>query len=160
MKRVNPDPWESVAARWTKDTKTTGVVTNLADFGAFVEIEPGVEGLIHIGDLSWTRIKHPKEVLRKGESVDVQILDVDLERRRISLGFKQLNDPWAAVAEKFRTGSDVSVKVVRLADFGAFVELEKGVEGLIHISQLSRQRVEKPEDVLKEVRKLSPASLK
>lgn len=150
MKQVQADPWETVGERWGKDVLTTGVVTNLTDFGAFVEIEPGIEGLIHIGDLSWTRIKHPKEVLRKGETVDVRILDVDCERKRISLGYKQLHDPWNGVGERYAAGQDVEVKVVRLAEFGAFVELEKGVEGLIHISQLSRQRVEKPEDVLQE----------
>jgi small subunit ribosomal protein S1 len=144
-----PDPWESVAERWPKDTETEGPVTNMTEFGAFVEIEPGVEGLIHIGDLSWSRIKHPKEVLKRGQRVKVVILDVDTERKRISLGYKQLNDPWQDIAERFTKDSDVPVKVIRLADFGAFVEIESGVEGLIHISQLSRQRVEKPGDVLR-----------
>ncbi|MCF7936789.1 MAG: S1 RNA-binding domain-containing protein [Synergistales bacterium] len=150
IKQLQNDPWESVGERWQKDDKTTGTVTNLTDFGAFVEIEPGVEGLVHIGDLSWTRIKHPRDVLRKGQEVEVQILDVDQERRRISLGYKQLHDPWDGVGERYWENQDVDVKVVRLADFGAFVELEKGVEGLIHISQLSRERVDKPGDVLQE----------
>ncbi|MDR1944156.1 MAG: S1 RNA-binding domain-containing protein, partial [Synergistaceae bacterium] len=148
IRQTLPDPWESVAEQWPKDTETEGTVTNMAEFGAFVEIEPGVEGLIHIGDLSWSRIKHPKEVLKRGQKVKVVILDVDLERKRISLGYKQLNDPWLDIAERFAKDSDVTVKVIRLADFGAFVELESGVEGLIHISQISRQRVEKPGDVL------------
>ncbi|MDR3255816.1 MAG: S1 RNA-binding domain-containing protein [Synergistaceae bacterium] len=143
-----PDPWETVADRWPKDTETEGTVTNMTDFGAFVEIEPGVEGLIHIGDLSWSRIKHPKEILKRGQKVYVVILDIDMERKRISLGYKQLNDPWQDITSRFAKDSDVTVKVIRLADFGAFVELEPGVEGLIHISQLSRQRVEKPGDVL------------
>ena len=150
MKQTMGDPWESVADRWKSGDKAEGAVTNLTDFGAFVEIEPGVEGLVHIGDLSWTRIKHPKEVLRKGDVVEVQVLDVDGERRRISLGYKQLHDPWNGVEERYQAGQDVEVKVVRLAEFGVFVELEKGVEGLIHISQLSRERVEKPEDVIAE----------
>ena len=150
MKQLQSDPWDTVTERWQKDSRTTGTVTNLTDFGAFVEIEPGIEGLIHIGDLSWSRIKSPKEVLHKGDSVEVQILEVDPSRRRISLGYKQLHDPWESVPEQFNPGTDVTVKVVRLAEFGAFVELQKGVEGLIHISQLSRQRVEKPEDVLQE----------
>jgi small subunit ribosomal protein S1 len=148
IRQTLPDPWDTVAERWPKDTETEGPVTNMTDFGAFVEIEPGVEGLIHIGDLSWSRIKHPKEVLKRGQRVTVVILDVDMDRRRISLGYKQLNDPWQDIAERFAKDSDVPVKVIRLADFGAFVELEPGVEGLIHISQLSRQRVEKPGDVL------------
>jgi small subunit ribosomal protein S1 len=150
IKQTQANPWETVAERWKSGMRTTGTVTNLTDFGAFVEIEPGVEGLVHIGDLSWSRIKHPKEVLRKGQKVEVVVLDIDTERRRISLGFKQLNDPWLNVAEKYAKDQTVTVKVVRLADFGAFVELEEGVEGLIHISQLSRQRVEKPQDVLQE----------
>ncbi len=150
IKQTMDDPWKSVAERWHNGDKTEGVVTNLTDFGAFVEIEPGVEGLVHIGDLSWTRIKHPREVLSKGDTVEVQILDVDGDRRRISLGYKQLNDPWNGVEERYQAGQDVEVKAVRLAEFGVFVELEKGVEGLIHISQLSRERVEKPEDVIAE----------
>jgi small subunit ribosomal protein S1 len=148
IRQTLPDPWEAVSERWQKDTETEGTVTNMTDFGAFVEIEPGVEGLIHIGDLSWSRIKHPKEILKRGQKVNVVILDVDMERKRISLGYKQLNDPWQDIAARFAKDSDVTVKVIRLADFGAFVELEPGVEGLIHISQLSRQRVEKPGDVL------------
>lgn len=148
IRQTLSDPWESVAERWPKDTETEGTVTNMTDFGAFVEIEPGVEGLIHIGDLSWSRIKHPKEVLKRGQKINVVILDVDTERKRISLGYKQLNDPWQDMESRFAKDQDVTVKVIRLADFGAFVELEPGVEGLIHISQLSRQRVEKPQDVL------------
>lgn len=136
--------------RWTTGKLTDGTVTNLTEFGAFVEIEPGVEGLIHIGDLSWTRIKHPKEVLKKGQKVEVSIIEVDTDRKRISLGYKQLNDPWKDAAEKYLKDMEVPVKVVRLADFGAFVELEEGVEGLIHISQLSTQRVENPKEVLQE----------
>ncbi|ACZ19259.1 RNA binding S1 domain protein [Thermanaerovibrio acidaminovorans DSM 6589] len=150
LKQAQEDPWVGVTSRWTVGQRTKGVVTNLADFGAFVEIEPGVEGLIHIGDLSWSRVKHPKEVLKKGQEVEVVILEVDGDRRRIGLGLKQLNDPWANVSEKYSKDQVVTVKVVRLADFGAFVEIEDGVEGLIHISQLSRQRVEKPSDVLRE----------
>ncbi|MDR0765066.1 MAG: S1 RNA-binding domain-containing protein [Synergistaceae bacterium] len=148
MRRTLPDPWESAESRWTKGAETEGTVTNMTDFGAFVEIEPGVEGLIHIGDISWTRIKHPKEILRRGQKISVVVLDVDTEKKRISLGYKQLNDPWRDVGSRFAAGDDVTVKVIRLADFGAFVELEPGVEGLIHISQLSRSRVEKPGDIL------------
>ncbi len=150
IRQTLEDPWTTVADRWTPGKTTEGTVTNLTDFGAFVEIEPGVEGLIHIGDLSWTRIKHPKEVLKKGKKVEVSIIDVDKERKRISLGYKQLHDPWKNVAEKYQKDAEIPVKVVRIADFGAFVELEEGVEGLIHISQLSTQRVENPRDVLSE----------
>ena len=150
IRQTLDDPWNTVAERWTTGKTTEGTVTNLTDFGAFVEIEPGIEGLIHIGDLSWTRIKHPKEVLKKGQKIEVSILEVDTDRKRISLGYKQLNDPWKNVAEKYAKDMEVPVKVVRLADFGAFVELEEGIEGLIHISQLSQQRVENPKEVLSE----------
>lgn len=150
MRQTLSDPWDTVAERWNVGQVTEGTVTNLTEFGAFVEIEPGIEGLIHIGDLSWTRIKHPKEVLKKGQKVEVSILEVDTNRKRISLGYKQLNDPWKNVAEKYQKNQEVPVKVVRLADFGAFVELEDGIEGLIHISQLSTQRVENPKEVLSE----------
>ncbi|MDR1133958.1 MAG: S1 RNA-binding domain-containing protein [Synergistaceae bacterium] len=148
MRQTLPDPWESAESHWPKGAEAEGSVTNMTDFGAFVEIEPGVEGLIHIGDISWTRIKHPKEILKRGQKVSVVVLDIDTEKKRISLGYKQLNDPWRDIDSRFATGQDVTVKVIRLADFGAFVELEPGVEGLIHISQLSRTRVEKPGDVL------------
>ncbi len=150
IRQAQGDPWDTVMDRWAKDQKTKGVVTNVTDFGAFVEVEPGIEGLIHIGDLSWTRIKHPREVLRKGQEVDTVILDIDPVKRRMSLGYKQLNDPWNGIDERYAKGQDIAVKVVRLADFGAFVEIEKGVEGLIHISQLSTRRVEKPGEVLSE----------
>lgn len=148
IRQTLPDPWENVSERWAKGVETEGTVTNMTDFGAFVEIEPGVEGLVHIGDLSWSRIKHPKELLKRGQKINVVILDVDIERKRISLGYKQLNDPWRGIEDRLQKNSDVLVKVIRIADFGAFVEIEPGVEGLIHISQLSRQRVEKPQDVL------------
>ena len=149
IRQTLPDPWEDVTARWSKGTKAEGTVTNLTDFGAFVELEPGIEGLIHIGDLSWGRIKHPKEVLKKGQKVDVIVLEVKTEEKRISLGYKQLNDPWLGIEARLVKDSDITVKVVRLADsLGAFVEIEPEIEGLIHISQLSRQRVEKPQDVL------------
>ncbi|MBQ6115405.1 MAG: S1 RNA-binding domain-containing protein, partial [Synergistaceae bacterium] len=140
----------TVDQRLHKGDVMTGTVTNLTDFGAFVEIEPGIEGLVHVGDISWTRIKKPRDVLKKGQELEVVVLDVDMEKKRISLGCKQLNDPWNDIDKKYVAGQDITVKVVRLADFGAFVEVEEGVEALIHISQLSRKRVEKPADVLQE----------
>jgi small subunit ribosomal protein S1 len=149
MRQLLADPWDNVAEHWAPKTETEGIVTNITEFGAFVELEPGIEGLIHIGDLSWTRIKHPKELLKRGQKVRVVILEVDNERKRISLGYKQLNDPWRDIEPRFAKDQDVAVKVIRIADFGAFVELEPGIEGLIHISQLSRSRIEKPSDILK-----------
>ncbi|ADE57147.1 MULTISPECIES: 30S ribosomal protein S1 [Aminobacterium] len=150
IKQTQPDPWSIVEENWKIGDKASGVVTNVTDFGAFVEVGPGIEGLIHIGDLSWARIKHPRDVLKKGQNVEVVVLDVDAEKKRMSLGYKQLNDPWTGIEERYTKGQDITVKVVRLADFGAFVEVEEGVEGLIHISQLSTKRVDKPEDVLSE----------
>lgn len=150
IKQTQADPWDEIGGRLKEGEVVNGRVTNLAEFGAFVEIEPGIEGLVHIGDISWQRIRHPREALRKGQQIDVQILGIDLANRRISLGYKQLNDPWQGLVEKYQVNGDYPVKVVRLTDFGAFVELEEGIEGLIHVSQLSRKRVEKPRDVLSE----------
>ncbi len=150
IKQLQPDPWENVLEKWNDGDVVSGRVTNLTDFGAFVEVEPGVEGLVHIGDISWQRIKHPRDVLRKGQQIDVKILGIDAGNKRMSLGYKQLNDPWENVEEKYAVKQDYPVKVVRLTDFGAFVRLEEGIEGLIHVSQLSRKRVEKPADVLEE----------
>ena len=150
IKQVTGDPWDTMSERIHKGDVLKGIVTNLPDFGAFVELEPGIEGLIHVGDLSWKRIGRPRDVLKKGQEVEVLVLEADQEKRRISLGSKQLHDPWANIEERYTKGQDVPVKVVRLADFGAFVELEEGVEALIHISQISRKRIEKPADVLSE----------
>ena len=150
IKQVTGDPWDTMSERIHKGDVMKGVVTNLTDFGAFVELEPGIEGLVHVGDISWARIKKPRDVLRRGQELEVLVLEADQEKRRISLGCKQLHDPWSDIDKRYVPGQDVQVKVVRLADFGAFVELEEGVEALIHISQLSRKRVEKPADVLTE----------
>ena len=150
IKQVAGDPWDTVSERIHKGDVFKGTVTNLTEFGAFVELEPGIEGLVHVGDISWARIKKPRDVLKKGQELDVLVLDIDLEKKRISLGSKQLHDPWSDADKRYLPGQDIKVKVVRLADFGAFVEVEEGVEALIHISQLSRKRVEKPADVLKE----------
>jgi small subunit ribosomal protein S1 len=155
IKQTVTDPWDTAAERWQQGMTVKSVITNITEFGAFVELEPGIEGLIHIGDVSWSRIKHPKEVLRKGQEVEVSILDVDVSKRRISLGYKQLNDPLKACNDKYETGQSVNVKVVRLTEFGAFVELEDGIEGLIHISELSHKRVEHPKDVLAEKQEIT-----
>ena len=127
-----------------------GRVRNLTDFGAFIEIEDGVDGLVHVSDISWSRrIKHPSEVLKKGQEIETLILNVDRDAKRISLGVKQIQpDPWEVVAERYPVGSRVTGKVVRLTDFGAFVELEPGVDGLLHISQMSDRPVGRTEDVV------------
>lgn len=154
MKQAVGDPWDTVSERIHKGDVMKGIVTNLTDFGAFVELEDGIEGLVHVGDISWTRIKKPRDVLKRGQELEVLVLDVqtgeDPKDRRISLGCKQLHDPWSDANTRYPAGSDIQVKVVRLAPFGVFVEVEEGVEALIHISQLSRKHVDKPEDVVHE----------
>jgi small subunit ribosomal protein S1 len=125
-------------------------VRNLTDFGAFIELEPGVDGLLHISDMSWTRsVGHPSEVLKKGQEIETQILNLDRENKRISLGLKQAQpDPWSTVAQRYPMGSRVTGKVVRLTDFGAFVELEAGVDGLLHISQMASRPIGRPDELV------------
>jgi len=150
MKQVETDPWATITERYQPGMRVQGKVRNLTDFGAFVELEPGVDGLLHISDMSWTRnIGHPSELLKKGQPIDTQILNVDRENKRISLGLKQIQpDPWDSVASRYPMGSRVTGKVVRLTDFGAFVELEPGVDGLLHISQMSNRPIATPADIL------------
>jgi small subunit ribosomal protein S1 len=150
MKQVEPDPWEVIEQRFQPGMRIQGKVRNLTDFGAFVELEPGIDGLLHISDMTWARnVSHPSEVLKKSQSIETVILHVDKEAKRISLGLKQIQpDPWDTVIQKYPVGSNVKGKVVRLADFGAFVELEAGVDGLLHVSQMSHRPVGRPEDVV------------
>ncbi len=150
MKQVEPDPWATIEERYSSGMRAQGKVRNLTDFGAFVELEPGVDGLLHISDMSWTRnIGHPSELLKKGQPIETLILNVDRDAKRISLGLKQIQpDPWEMVAERYPVGSRVTGKVVRLTDFGAFVELEPGVDGLLHISQMAERPVGRPEDIV------------
>jgi small subunit ribosomal protein S1 len=150
MKQVESDPWATIQERYQPGMRVEGKVRNLTDFGAFVELEPGVDGLLHISDMSWTRnIGHPSELLKKGQPIETQILNVDRENKRISLGLKQIQpDPWTTVAQRYPMGSRVTGKVVRLTDFGAFVELEPGVDGLLHISQMSNRPIATPADIL------------
>ncbi len=149
MKQVEPDPWTTIEERYKPGMRVQGKVRNLTDFGAFVELEPGVDGLLHISDMSWTRnIGHPSDLLKRGQTLETLILSVDREAKRISLGVKQIQpDPWEVVAERYPVGSRVTGKVVRLTDFGAFVELEPGVDGLLHISQMSDRPVNRAEDI-------------
>ncbi|HEY8486775.1 MAG TPA: 30S ribosomal protein S1 [Limnochordales bacterium] len=126
-----------------------GVVRRLTDFGAFVDLGGGVEGLLHVSEMAWSRVRHPSDVLKEGQTVKVMVLNVDREHERISLGLKQvLPNPWDTVAEQYRVGDVVQGEVTRLVDFGAFVRLETGVEGLVHISQLSDRHVTKPDEVV------------
>ena len=150
MKQVEPDPWATIEERYRPGSRVQGRVRNLTDFGAFIELEPGVDGLLHISDMSWTRnVGHPSEILRKGQDLETQILNIDRDNKRISLGLKQIQpDPWATVAQRYPMGSRVTGKVVRLTDFGAFVELEPGVDGLLHISQMSSRPISRPDEVV------------
>jgi small subunit ribosomal protein S1 len=150
MKQVEADPWITIEERYRPGTRVTGRVRNLTDFGAFIELEPGVDGLLHISDMSWTRsVGHPSEVLKKGQEVETQILNIDRENKRISLGLKQIQpDPWTTVAQRYPMGSRVTGKVVRLTDFGAFVELEPGVDGLLHVSQMSSRSIGTPAEMV------------
>jgi small subunit ribosomal protein S1 len=150
MKQVEPDPWGTIDERYRPGQRVQGRVRNLTDFGAFIELEPGVDGLLHISDMSWTRnVGHPSEVLKKGQELETQILNVDRENKRISLGLKQIQpDPWLTVSQRYPMGSRVTGRVVRLTDFGAFVELEPGVDGLLHISQMSSRPIGRPDEVV------------
>ncbi|KKM18068.1 hypothetical protein LCGC14_1669430 [marine sediment metagenome] len=150
MKQTQPDPWEAVEAKYPLGTSVTGHVTKLENFGAFVELEPGVEALIPISELSWSqRPRHASEVLQAGETVQPMVLQVDPGRRRISLSLKQAQaNPWAGAAEAYPPQTEHAGRVTRIVDFGAFVEFTPGVEGLVHISELSDQHVRRVEDVV------------
>ncbi len=150
MKQVEADPWATIDERYKPGERVEGKVRNLTDFGAFVELEPGVDGLLHISDMSWTRnIGHPSEILKKGQAIETQILNVDRDNKRISLGLKQIQpDPWESVSQRYPMGSRVTGKIVRLTDFGAFVELEPGVDGLLHVSQMSTRPIASPSDLV------------
>ena len=152
LKQLQPEPWEAAQGKYQVGQRITGAVTRLADFGAFVEIEPGVEGLIHISEMSWgKKIHHPSDVLKQGDTVDAVILGIKPEERRISLGLKQtLSDPWSEVASKFPVGSQVEGPVTKIMPFGAFVQIAEGIEGLVHVSEISAdKRINHPQDVLR-----------
>jgi small subunit ribosomal protein S1 len=152
MKQTLENPWDKVADRYPPGTPVAGVVRNLTNYGAFIEIEEGIDGLLHVSDMSWTRkISHPNEMVEKGQRVECRVLSVDQQRRRIALGLKQLNDdPWATdIPNKYQPGQVVTGTVTKLTNFGVFVGLENGLEGLLHISELADHKVENPEDVVK-----------
>jgi small subunit ribosomal protein S1 len=152
LKQMSADPWEEVAAKLTPGERVTGEVTRLADFGAFVEILPGVEGLIHVSEMSWTkRVQRPGDVLKKGERVEAVVLKVEPAVRRLGLGLKQvLGNPWDTIKDRYPNGKIVEGKVTRIAKFGAFVEVEEGIEGLVHISEFtSEKRIQSPSEVVK-----------
>ncbi len=152
MKQVQPNPWDKVAERYPQGTVVTGIVRNLTNYGAFIEIEEGIDGLLHVSDMSWVRkVAHPNEIVQKGQEITCTVLNVDQERKRIALGLKQMaSDPWEGdIPGRYRPGEIKKGKVTKLTNFGVFVELEPGLEGLLHISELSEQKVESPEEVVK-----------
>ncbi len=152
LKQLQPEPWTSAAERYQAGQRVTGTVTRLLDFGAFVELEPGIEGLVHVSEMSWVKkVRKPSDLLKPGDNVEVMILSVNSGEKRISLGLKQaLGDPWNDVPQKFPVGAVVQGQVTRLMKFGAFVQLSEGVEGLLHISEISAERrIHHPQDVLR-----------
>jgi len=151
MKALSEDPWLTVSEKHPVGSRLTGKVVGLTQFGAFVEVEPGLEGLIHISELSWVkRPKHPGEILKEGQVVEAQVLRIDPAERRLSLGLKQTQpDPWKSLPDRYPPGTPVKGKVTGLTDFGVFVEVEPGIEGLVHVSELAHERIEKPADMFK-----------
>ncbi|MFL5359835.1 MAG: 30S ribosomal protein S1 [Myxococcales bacterium] len=152
MKQIEPNPWTLLEEQYPIGSVIRGQVRNVTDFGIFVGVQEGIDGLVHVSDISWTqRIKHPGDLFKKGDEVEAVVLNIDVENERFSLGIKQLHpDPWTELPNKYPIGSRVKGKVTKVADFGAFVEIEPGIEGLVHVSELRDERVENPRDVVKE----------
>jgi small subunit ribosomal protein S1 len=152
LKQTETNPWSVAAQKYPQGTIVTATVRGVTNYGAFVEIEEGIDGMIHISDLSWTRkYSHPNEAVQKGDKIKCVVLDIDPDKQRVSLGVKQLGeDPWIrAIPEKYIPGHIVKGKVTKLTNFGAFVQLEQDLEGLLHISELSDQKIKKPQEVVK-----------
>ncbi len=161
IKRLRPDPWEGITERYPAGTVVTGTVVSVTDFGAFVELEEDVEGLVHVSELSWGFPRHPREIVSEGDEVEVVVLSVEEKRRRISLSLRRAQpDPWEDVGHRYPRGALVEGRVSKITDFGAFVELEEGVEGLVHVSELAWQRVVHPQEVLEENQTLRAMVLK
>ncbi|MFN7131932.1 MAG: S1 RNA-binding domain-containing protein, partial [Myxococcales bacterium] len=144
-------PWEQVADKYPEGTKVHGKVRSVTDFGIFVEVEEGIDGLVHVSELTWTgKVAHPGDLYKKGDEVDAVVQSVDVENQRMSLSIKALTrDPWQEVAEQYPAGSKLKGRVMRVVDFGAFVEVRPGIEGLVHVSELREERVERAIDVVK-----------
>jgi len=151
MKQIEPNPWSVIEEKYPIGTRVSGTIRNITNFGIFVGLEEGIDGLVHVSDISWTeQIKHPSEKFKKGDEVEAVVLKIDKENEKFSLGIKQLEtNPWEEILKKYPAGDEVTGEVTKVADFGAFVKLEEGIEGLIYSSELSTERVEKPEDVVK-----------
>jgi len=151
VRQLDGNPWDAIDARFPIGMQIKGKVRNLTAYGAFVEMEEGIDGMVHVSDLSWTRkVNHPSEMLKKGDEVEAVVLEIDKANQRISLGMKQLeNDPWSGIDEKFHVGDLVKGTVAKIASFGAFIQLQDDIDGLVHISQISEDHVNRVKDVLK-----------
>jgi small subunit ribosomal protein S1 len=169
LKQAEPNPWELMRINHPVGSRIQGMVKNVTDFGVFVGVEDGIDGLVHVSDLHWTKkVKHPSELYKKGDDIEAVVLGIDVENERVSLGVKQLvQDPWQTMARRHPVGARVRGKVTSVTDFGVFVELEEGIEGLIHVSQLSTERIEKPqtmfhpgEEVEAEITQIDPRERK
>jgi len=146
MKQVVPNPWDVISEKYPIGTTIEGKIKNITDFGLFIGIDEGIDGLVHISDISWTkRIKHPSELFKKGDVVQAIVLDIEKDNERFSLGIKQLQaDPWQSVSERYTVGKEITGTITNLTDFGIFVELEEGIEGLVHISEISKEKIKTP----------------
>ncbi|MBI5550134.1 MAG: 30S ribosomal protein S1 [Desulfobacterales bacterium] len=146
MKQAVPNPWDVISDKYPVGTTIEGKIKNITDFGLFIGIDEGIDGLVHISDLSWTkRIKHPSEIYKKGDTVQAIVLEIDKDNERFSLGVKQLNaDPWNTVAQRYDVGKEITGTVTNVTDFGVFVELEEGIEGLVHVSEISKEKIKTP----------------
>jgi small subunit ribosomal protein S1 len=151
MKQVVPNPWDVISEKYPIGTTIEGKLKNITDFGLFIGIDEGIDGLVHISDISWTkRIKHPSELYKKGDVVQAIVLDIEKDNERFSLGIKQLQaDPWQTVVERYKVGKEITGTVTNLTDFGIFVELEEGIEGLVHISEISKEKIKSPMEKFK-----------
>ena len=149
MRRTQPDPWENVENNYQPGTQVSGKVTKITDFGVFVKLDEGVEGLVHVSEISWDHVDHPSDILSEGDEVKAEVLQVDKSNRRISLSMKQAQrDPWHEFQENYSLGSKVTGTINELKDFGAFIQITKEVEGLIHVSEISEEQISTPADVL------------
>ena len=146
MKQVRPNPWDVISEKYPVGTTIEGKIKNITDFGLFIGIDEGIDGLVHISDISWTkRIKHPSEIYKKGDVIQAIVLDIEKDQERFSLGIKQLQpDPWQSVAQRYEVGKEITGVVTNITDFGIFVELEEGIEGLIHVSEISKEKAKNP----------------
>lgn len=148
MKQVSPNPWDVISEKYPIGTTIEGRIKNITDFGLFIGIDEGIDGLVHISDISWTkRIKHPGDIYKKGDIVQAVVLDIEKDNERFSLGIKQLHsDPWETVAERYEVGKEITGTVTNITDFGVFVELEEGIEGLVHVSEISKEKIKTPSE--------------